>query len=242
MDPAYGAAYGELHRRHWWWRSRDRVVLAFLREAAPPDGWGAILDVGCGDGLLFPELARMGRPTGVEPMGEIVPRAERPEGRIHVRPFDDSFRPDETYGLVLMLDVLEHLDDPAGALAHAAALLEPGGAILVTVPAFESLWTAHDDLNEHRTRFSRRSLHPLLEGAGFEVRESRYLFQWLVPCKWVVRGWEAVRGGAPGPPSIPPRPVNGLLEGACALERRVLGPLDLPFGSSLMVHATRPSA
>lgn len=241
MDPAYGAAYRELHRRHWWWRSRDRVVLGCLEEAAPAGGWGEILDVGCGDGLLFPALAPMGRVTGVEPMEAIVTSRERPEGTIHVRPFDASFEPGRSFGLVLMLDVLEHMDDPVGALEHAVHLLAPEGAVLITVPAFEALWTAHDDLNEHRTRYARSSLHPLLERAGLEIRESRYLFQWLAGIKLAVRLKESIVGASTDLPAIPPAWLNVILESVCVAEARVARRLDPPFGSSLMVLARRPS-
>lgn len=239
MDPGYHSAYAELHVRHWWWRARRRIVLDEIHRARPAGDWGRILDVGCGDGLLFPDLARLGRVSGVEPVAEVVTEAGRSRGTIHVRPFDRTFAPGERYGLILMLDVLEHMDDPADAVEHAADLLEPGGTLLVTVPAFRALWTAHDELNAHRTRYSRSTLRPVLEAAGLRVRRMRYLFHWLAPVKLGVRLAEAVRRPAAGVPRVPPAPVNRILERLSAGEQHLPDALAPPFGGSLLARATR---
>lgn len=239
MDPRYRSAYRELHERHWWWRARREFVLAEIRRARPSGEWGRVLDVGCGDGLLFPDLARFGRVVGVEPAGEVVTARTRSEGEIHVRPFDRSFEPGERYGLILMLDVLEHLDDPAGALEHAAGLLEPGGALLVTVPAFEILWTSHDDLNEHRSRYTRRTLAAEMRRAGLSPIRTRYFFHWLFPVKLAVRLVEAVRPSPGRVPAVPPDAVNRFLERASRLEHRLPDALAPPFGGSLLAIATR---
>ncbi|MBW3535262.1 MAG: class I SAM-dependent methyltransferase [Gemmatimonadetes bacterium] len=240
MDPEYGRRYRELHRRHWWWRARERVILDVVGELQPPGGFGHILDVGCGDGLLFPALAPLGEVEGIEPDEGLVSRAATPDGVIHVRPFDASFRPGRAYGLMLMLDVLEHMDAPDEAAAHARELLEPGGSLVVTVPAFRSLWTQHDVLNEHRTRYSRAEIVRLLRDAGLEVGRARYLFRWLVPAKVAVRAKEAVLGGEPRPPTLPPAPLNRILYGLTRMEEGLLGRVPLPFGTSVLAVARRP--
>lgn len=239
MDPEYARGYRELHRRHWWWRARERVILKTLERLAPPAGFGRILDVGCGDGLLFARLSRLGTVEGIEPDAGIVTRTETPHGRIHVRPFDRTFRPEARYGLIVMLDVLEHLDDPGAALRHTHDLLEPNGMLLVTVPALRWLWTAHDDLNEHRTRYERRELERLMHASGLVVEEARYVFRWLVAAKLAVRALERVSGGRPRPPRIPPPPVNGLLYLASRMEEAVLGRVGGLLGSSVLAVGRR---
>ena len=239
MDPEYGRLYRDLHRRHWWWRARERIILQLLDDITPPGGFGRILDVGCGDGLLFEPLSRLGTVEGIEPDAGIVSEADTPHGRIHVRPFDSGFRPEARYGLILMLDVLEHLDDPSGATRHAHALLEPDGVLLVTVPALRWLWTAHDVLNEHRVRFRRPELVRLLEDAGFTVTAARYAFRWLVAAKVAVRAKERLLGAEPRPPRIPPSPINGLLYGISRVEEVVLGRVSGVLGSSVLAVARR---
>ena len=142
------------------------------------------------------------------------------------------------YGLILFLDVLEHMVDPGEALRHARSLLAPGGTIFVTVPAFKALWTAHDDWNHHQRRYTRSSLLALLTGADLTPRESFYFFQWLAPVKFAVRLAESLRSVPPGPATIPPRPINEALFHLSRLEARTMTALRLPFGSSVCAVAT----
>lgn len=243
MDPEYGRRYRTLFRQHWWWRARRRRILDVLEELRPAGGWSCALDVGCGDGLFFDELRSFAAHIeGVEPDADLVSSDVPSRGLIHVRPFDASFRPEHRYGLILMLDVLEHLEDPRGALRHAVRLLEPRGTLLVTVPAFRWLWTNHDVINHHRTRYDRPCLRALAEGSGVEVTRMEYFFHWTVPAKLLIRAWEAVLRPEPTYPTLPPRWLNGLLLRLTRLEQVVLGPLHLPFGSSLMMVGGRREA
>src|SRR5690606_16997046 len=117
-----------------------------------------ILDIGCGDGLLFDRLTHLGPVEGIEPDAALLDPAGPWRSRIHVKPFDRSFRPERSFARILMLDVLEHLDDARSAIEHVHDLLQPGGKFYCTVPAFRSLWTNHDVLNQHVTRFRRKEL------------------------------------------------------------------------------------
>jgi 2-polyprenyl-3-methyl-5-hydroxy-6-metoxy-1,4-benzoquinol methylase len=238
MDSDYGARYRELFQRHWWWRARERVILDALRAHQPAAGWGNVLDVGCGDGLFFDELATLPGVRlveGVEPAEALVSPDGPHRARIHVAPFDATFDPKRRYSLIVMLDVLEHLPDPAASLRHAVALLEPGGVFLATVPAFLALWTRHDDLNHHFTRFDKASFRALAASAGLRVDQSRYFFHWTAAAKIATRVKEALIPGAPASPAVPPAPVNHALYALSRLEERLLGAVPLPFGSSLLV-------
>ncbi len=242
MDPSYGAKYAELHAGHWWWRAREAVVVRELDRLRPPGGWRRALDVGCGDGLFFRVLERYAEEVeGVEPDRDLVSPERAADGRIHVRPFDVDFRPGHRYDLMLFLDVLEHIADAESAVAHAAALLEPGGVVLVTVPAFRHLWTTHDDLNRHVTRFTRRRLERLLASA-LTVERSRYFFRWVHPAKVVQRAMELVRHPEPTPPSVPPGALNDALYGISRVEEAALRHVPVPLGSSILAVARKPSS
>jgi SAM-dependent methyltransferase len=235
MDREYGEAYRDLFERHWWWRAREHVLLATLRELRPPSGWSSILDVGCGDGLFFDQLAQFTKFfEGVEADPALV-RADGPwRQRIHVTPFE-TFAPGRRYGLVLMLDVLEHLARPASALRHALSLLEPGGRVVITVPAFSSLWTSHDDFNQHVSRFTRSSFGVVASDASMHVETSRYFFHWTCPVKLAQRFKERVMPIHSGPARVPPAWLNASLFALCRAEQKLLGRLALPFGSSILV-------
>jgi len=235
MDPTYSQAYGHLYRRHWWWRAREAYLLDLLRRRQPAAGWGAILDVGCGDGLFFDCLQEFGSVEGVEPDADLVDPHAAHAGRITVAPFDAGFQPGKRYGLILLLDVLEHLPDPAAALRHALQLLAPGGRILATVPAFQLLWTRHDVLNHHLRRYTRAGLNRLAGDAGMQVEEMRYFFHWTFPAKLAQRLMEGAWRREPRAARLPPAWVNRALYRLSRAEHRCTARLPLPFGTSLLL-------
>jgi len=180
---------------------------------------------------------------GVEPDASLVSPTGPHRSRIHVGPFDATFTPAKRYGLMLMLDVVEHMPDPDAALAHAYSLLEPGGTLLVTVPAFMLLWTRHDVLNAHYTRYTRATFARIARRAGFVVASRRYFYHWLYPAKIATRALEALRPSAePKPPALPARWVNQALYVVSRAEQWLTRALPLPFGSSLLVIARKPAS
>jgi 2-polyprenyl-3-methyl-5-hydroxy-6-metoxy-1,4-benzoquinol methylase len=234
VDERYVRRYKELYERHWWWRAREDLLLETVPRIAPARRPLEILDVGCGDGLFFEKLSRFGRVCGLETDPAAVTPGAVWEDRIHVGAFDGSYQPGRAFDLVLLLDVLEHLTEPVAALTRARALLAPEGRILVTVPAFRSLWTRHDDLNRHRTRYRRATLRRESEAAGLSVLEMRYFFAWVAPVKVLQRGMEWLWPAAPSPPSIPGGAVNAMLYRASRAEQWLLAARSAPFGSSLL--------
>ncbi|MEO8275542.1 MAG: class I SAM-dependent methyltransferase [Thermoanaerobaculia bacterium] len=234
MDRAYATTYRELFERHWWWRAREDVVLQALRDLRPHRADRKILDIGCGDGLFFPRLAEFGEVQGVEADAALVAERGPYRNRIQVGPFDETFQPDQPFDLILMLDVLEHLPDPRSSLRHAATLAAKNAFMVVTVPAFRWLWTEHDRWNQHRTRYTKRGLRLEAEASGWKVERAFYFFHWLVLAKLVARAREAASSSRAQPEVVPSSGVNKAALGLSRLERRLLGPLRLPVGSSLL--------
>jgi len=239
LEPEYAAYYRHLYEHHWWWRARERIILGHLERLKPAGGFGPILDVGCGDGLFFEKLAAFGDPEGVEEDAALVTAAGRARGPIHVGPFDESFRPGHPYALILLLDVLEHCRDDRACLRRALELLARGGTIVVTVPAFRALWTAHDDVNRHRTRYTKATLGRVAADVGVRIDHAEYLFQWTALLKLAVRAKEAVWRPGPALPPVPARAVNEVLRGAAVAEHALVHRLRLPFGSSLLAIGSR---
>ena len=239
MEKSYAVAYRELFHKHWWWRARERLILDTIEAHRSPNGPESILDVGCGDGLFFDRLERYGSVEGIE-TDRAALGPDRP-GRhdIHIGPFDESFDFGKRYTLVLMLDVLEHFPDPLSRLKRARELLEPDGTLIITVPAFEALWTSHDELNRHYTRYTRKRLRDVVAEAGLRVDSVRYFYHWMFPIKLGVRIKEALFGAEPETPTIPPHWLNRLLYSASRFEQKALGGLRVPFGTSLIAVAKR---
>ena len=155
--------------RHWWYRGRRRVIATELDALALPAD-ASILDAGCGSGRTMVQLAAYGSVCGVEPSEQAaaVARARdvgevRP-GRLEALPW-----PDETFDLVTCLDVIEHTADDRGALAELWRVTRRAGRLLLTVPAYPVLWSAHDVANHHYRRYSRASLRAAVLGGGWEL-------------------------------------------------------------------------
>jgi trans-aconitate methyltransferase len=180
-------------------------------------------------------LISYGVVEGVEPSATAISDNGPHRSQIHTCPFDETFQPGKEFNLILMLDVLEHLPDPAATLRRALALLAPAGMLLVTVPAFKVLWTNHDLLNQHITRYTRRTFRAVARQAGLDIQAERYFFQWLFPLKLATRVLERVLSLQPRIPRIPSGPINTPLYLLSLLEQNSWGVLPWPFGSSLMV-------
>jgi SAM-dependent methyltransferase len=212
-------------------------VAALEQHVGHPGG--NVLDVGCGNGLFFPVLKRYGQVEGIEADADLVRSTHHPDGTIHVGRFGTSFQPGKLYRLIVMLDLLEHLPDAQAGLGHALSLLEPEGTLLITVPAFRLLWTRHDEMNQHYTRYTEESFRELAGRCGMRIDELRYFYHWLFPLKMAVRAKEACLPSSPRPPQVPAAPVNRLLYGISRLEQQLCRAHGLPFGSSLLVVGGR---
>ncbi len=238
MDSEYAEVYADLHRHHWWWRSREEYLFSILQGLSIPKN-SNILEIGCGGGWLFDRLGQWGQVDGVEIDGSLIPQEGAHAENIYHGPFDREFQPGKQYSLILMLDVLEHIEDANAALAYAVELLEPTGVMLLTVPAFRSLWTAHDVLNHHFTRYNKRSFGAVAEAAGMRVDRCNYFFHWLTLIKLGIRCKEALIATEPSLPKMPSRPVNSLFYGITRLEQSLFYRLPLPVGSSLLAIGGR---
>jgi len=243
MLAAYAKNYRRLWQGHWWWQARRRFVLGrldVLLAGRPPV---KMLDIGCGDGLFFDELTRFGEPWGVEPDAGLVDPNGKWAPRIALVPFDGRYDDGREYGLVLMLDALEHIEDDRAAARRAAALLAPGGLFFATVPALPALWSAHDEANRHHRRYTRAALREVLEDAGLEIESLGYYFGWPVLPMFARKLWGSGAAAAADYKVVPPPgPVNALLYALSVLEQTLTPRGGTPVGSSLFAVARRPAA
>lgn len=239
MKQEYLNIYPNLYRNHWWWRSREWVVINLLERHLRTGGNARLLDVGCGEGLLFPVITKFGTVEGVDPC---VDEEKARDLNIHTVLFDETASLKGGYDAILMLDFLEHVKDPFAALKAAHRFLVPGGKLFVTVPAFDLLWTSHDDINEHERRYTRSLLEKQVSGSGFKVEESSYFFHWVFFAKLLVRARESlVPPKTPKLVGIPPATINAALRCVSIAEYRVFNKINIrvPVGGSVMLVATR---
>ncbi len=239
MDPGYVATHLEEDRFHWWFRGRLAVLLAALGRALPTRPV-RLLELGCGSGNVLAALRRFGEAVGMEVHPDLA-AAARAEG-LDVRPGrlpGDLVVPPGWADVVLLLDVIEHLDDDAAALETARRALVEGGMLVVTVPAYPWLWSAHDVALGHRRRYTARGLRRAVERSGFRILRVSYFNTLLFPVVVAARAWKRLTGDTTHDLHRPPPPVNRCLERLFALERHLVPRLALPFGGSLLLLARR---
>lgn len=238
MDRDYELQTHQAEDRHWWYRGR-RTVLEGVIAGLGLAGGARILDAGCGSGRNMVDLARHGTVTGVELSDTSVALArERAvgdvvEGSVLEMPFaDDSF------DFAVSLDVIEHLQDDLGALRELRRVLAPGAPLMITVPAYQWLWSGHDEINHHHRRYTRRSLRRVAEQAGWREARTTYFNSLLLPVAILLRVLDRVNTKTTESSLdlwVPPGPVNWLLERPLALEAALIGAGGrIPAGLSLL--------
>lgn len=176
----------ETERTHWWYRVR-RVLAHRLITSYAAGRKISILDVGCGPGALLAELSMYGEAIGIDnsPLAVNFCKergADARVGEITKLPF-----PDASFDVVLVLDVLEHIEKDALAAAELARILKPGGQLIAMVPAFMILWGLTDVWAHHYRRYTKSQLVALLSGAGLTVRRAAYFNFFLFPIVLVIR-------------------------------------------------------
>jgi SAM-dependent methyltransferase len=135
-------------------------------------------------------------------------------------------------------DVIEHIKDDAAALASIAERLKPGGKLVMTVPAHQWMWSAHDDLNHHERRYSRRRLKQLVEASPLRLEKIGYFNSFLVPLAVAERVATKLRRKESANLKLPPPILNRALEGVFAAERHFAGRFPMPPGLSLFAVAS----
>ena len=238
MDRDYELQTHGAEDRHWWYRGRRTVLDGVLARLGLP-AHARILDAGCGSGRNMVELARFGTVTGVELSQTSVALARaRDSGEVIAGSMLEMPFADDSFDVAVTLDVIEHLEDDLAALRELRRTVAPGGSLLVTVPAYQWLWSGHDEINHHHRRYTRRSLQRVAEQAGWKQLRTTYFNSLLLPVAILLRVLERVDTKTTESSLdlwVPPAPANWLLERPLTLEAAMIARGGrIPAGLSLL--------
>lgn len=182
---------------HWYYRAKACALTAYVQGIEP----SVIVDVGAGSGFFSRHLLRTtgaARAVCVDPFYEDEWRET--EG---AKPIEFRRRPleDGAADLFLFMDVLEHVDDDLGLLLEHLEAAKAGAHVLVSVPAFQFLWSGHDVFLEHRRRYRLGQLTRVVESAGLTVERASYFFGAVFPIAALLRLAPKVAGATGEPAS-----------------------------------------
>ncbi len=248
MRPDVYQEMARVEDTHWWFRGRRSIIRSVLSQLDLPPQSG-ILDAGSGTGGNLAMLSAFGHVYAMEMDAEARDLAEKrgivklEDGELPGRiPFGE-----QQFDLAVMFDVLEHIEQDFSSLSAIRGRLTPKGYLLLTVPAFEALWSSHDAIHYHKRRYSLAPLRRLVERAGYKVVRASYINFWLFPLIALMRVLDHVTGNrllghkpdGNAELSIPPKPVNWLLEKTFASEAKLIRGMRLPFGVSIILLARK---
>jgi SAM-dependent methyltransferase len=233
-----------LEDRHFWFRSRNRLIVWALRRYFPHAS--RILEVGTGAGAVLKELRQrlpavelVGTDVSTEALG--IARTRVP-GAHFVELDLRSLELENEFDVVCAFDVLEHVDGDDDALARLFGAARIGGGLLITVPQYQWLWSKADDYGRHRRRYTKREIESKVEQAGFRVMRSTAWVCTLLPVVALSRLSEGLRRGPYDPRRELqlPSPINRSFELMLDAERLAIQRgLTLPFGSSRLIVAEK---
>jgi len=255
-DPEFFSQLANIETKHFWFRTRNRVIATLTEQITKDwvDGY-RVLEVGCGTGNVLRALEQAcprGKVVGMDLFAEGLAfartRTSCPlvQGNLEQPAFDVQF------DLIGAFDVVEHLSDDLQVFRSLHSMLRPGGALLLTVPAHQSLWSYFDEVSHHCRRYEPADLRRKLNDAGYEIEFLSQFMASIYPLVWFSRRIKSSRRRARNPDSadmdrtltleelrIVPI-VNGLLTFVLMQEARLIrSRIVLPFGSSLIVAARR---
>jgi SAM-dependent methyltransferase len=230
--------------QHWWFRGRRQVLDAVLSRLALPVP-ARILELGSGTGGNFEMLARYGSVTAVEMNEAARTISLRKTAAVRdVRPGslpNDLALNGETFDLVCAFDVLEHVEEDEATLRTILACLVPGGAAVLTVPAFRWLWGPHDTQLHHKRRYAKAELRQKILAAGLRVERLTYSNMFLFPAAVLARASDKIlRRTHSSGDGLLPAPLNETFAAIFGFERHLLGVMDFPIGLSLLAVVRRP--
>lgn len=233
----------ELESHYWWFVARRRLALSLLRRFLPASPAPArILDLGCGTGAVLQELTAFSHPIGLD-MSPLALEFCRGRGlsRLAIGRGETLPLQNSSVDAVIALDVFEHIEDDRSAFAEAARVLRPGGVLVLSVPAFRSLWGPHDVALMHFRRYRKSEIRRLLTSSGLKPRKLSYAIFLLFPLVATIRFFEKRKPGE-AKASLPALPswMNRSLIGLQGFEGALVRGGSLPWGSSVVAVAEKP--
>lgn len=242
MDRAVFDRMAAQEEVHWWFAARREILSTVIDRLVDPAPGARVLEAGCGTGGNLGMLEAFGQVRAFELDADARATAEAKSGLA----VQEGALPDavpfevETFDLIGLFDVLEHVEDDEGSLATLRSRLASDGRLVMSVPAFPWLWSQHDERHHHFRRYTKSHLASVAAAAGLRVEHAFYFNMFLFPIAVIGRAAKALIRSDRADDTLPSRPVNATLRAVFGAERHLVGRVAMPVGLSLcavLAHA-----
>lgn len=208
-----------------------------------------IMEIGCSSGFLIRDLVKSFPDAiviGVDVVKEPLYRLARNLPGVPLIRFDllQCTLPDQSVDILVMLNVLEHIEDDVAALKNAFKLLKPGGSLVIEVPAGPYLYDTYDAELLHFRRYSAKELRDKLIKSGFQVSRMSHLGFLLFPLFAAIKIANKIRSIGCGKKNVKQHVSNSssniLVRWLIEFESKYGSSFQLPFGIRVLMSAKRP--
>lgn len=247
MDRRLYEQMAVIEDKHWWFVSRQKIIeTILLNKILIRQRKLKILDAGCGTGETLRFLSSYSKNVIGMELDHKAAELAREKSKVPIfigkLPEDMPF-PKNYFDLIVLLDVLEHIEDDQETLNILTSRLKPGGHLLITVPAFQFLWSNHDESHHHKRRYRLKEISTKLEISGLNIRYASYFNTWLFPIISMIRfGKSKFNLFSNSDDQFLPHPlINECLTKIMSSERHILRFGKLPFGVSIAALCQKPN-
>lgn len=234
----------EAEDTHGWFVGMRSIAASLIDKFCNNDS-GMILDVGCGTGALLDYLGKYRNAIGVDISDEALSFCRRRnltrivQGSVMKLPFKDN-----TFNFIICLNVLYHkqVRNDLKAMQEIYRVCKKEGKVLIMNPAYNFLWSSHDENQHTKKRYTLREQKDILTKNDFTVEKETYLNMFLFPVLFVKRIFKNIIQNKYiyiSEIKSPPRLINSILIFALKFESYLITKMNLPFGSSVFCIGTK---
>ena len=232
----------KVETQHWWFVARRRIIECVITKLNL-DNDALIFDAGCGTGDNLNMLSRFGNVIAMERDANAFEKANsRATGKVYRGELPDGVSEEiqNNNDLIVLLDVLEHIDDDGASLITLKKYLKTQGKLIITVPAYQFLWTERDNHHHHKRRYTITNLKKVMEDNGWQINYISYFNTLLFPLALIDRLKQKIFPVEEDSDlKMPPNWLNAIFKKIFSFESMMIGKLVLPFGLSIIAVAEK---
>lgn len=239
MDIEKLRLYETLGTTHWWLTSKYSILKDMLKtHISAETSLDPMLDVGCGGGIFLKNLSDItNQQFGTDINFEILSKEKKNEIAATLSNAKQLPYKSETFSLVSVIDILEHVDDDDLAIRELFRVLRKGGWLLVSVPAFMALFGEHDRLFGHFRRYSKSEIARKIKSSGFHIKKITYIQPLFFLPLLIKRRFFTSKDNLLGDFNVPNEKINSFLHKLVSFERFPLRYINFPIGATVLMLA-----